>query len=266
VLILALVDSPGEYNAFTAFEQRALFHGHYGTCNTDTLAGTPGPGIPHALFHYDVITDGDTPYQGYRLCFASAEIEQRISTHIATHDMSDIIRWMMSLQSDTVLGPLLGHFYEMVAHRILCSGGTFKFARLHERAAREELRPLTFDRLVMKSVRSFSDILPADKERVGVYWKFPITHRAFDSYFSVNIEHEVHHFNVQITCAESHPINARGIKAAREFWEPRGINRKILWVVPKNRYGAFTWQPFQRGTESLDMTHEQYVIELDFES
>jgi len=45
------------------------------------LAGTPGPDIPHELFHFDVITDGDEPYEHCRLCFASPEIEQRISTH-----------------------------------------------------------------------------------------------------------------------------------------------------------------------------------------
>jgi len=226
------------------------------------LAGTPGPQIPHALFHFDVITTGDEPYQDYRIAFASSEIEQRISTHIAAREMTGLIHLMRSLQFEPSLGPLLGCFYEMVAHRVICAGGTFKYSRLHERGAREELMPLTFGRLIMKSVQALSDILPAEKASVGIYWKLPPTHRAFDSYFSVDSAQGVQHFNVQITCAERHPINARGLKEAREFW---GITRKILWVVPTNRYGTFTWQPFQKGTEVRDTTHEQYVIEVDFE-
>jgi len=89
----------------------------------DILAGTPGSNIPHALFHFDVITDGDTPYRRYHLCFASLEIEQRVSSYIETQDMNEFTRWMNWVQFENRLGPVLG----LLCVRLVC----FSFGNIH---------------------------------------------------------------------------------------------------------------------------------------
>jgi len=44
--------------------------------------------IPHVLFHYDVKTDGDEPYQYYRLCFASPDIKEHISNYLEQYNLN----------------------------------------------------------------------------------------------------------------------------------------------------------------------------------
>jgi len=223
--------------------------------------------MPHALYHYFVITEGNKAYQDFNINFASPYIEQRVLEFTRQLALNQVVDYLNAAECSPFYGIVRGRIFEAIAHKIISGGGTFPFAKLLPDGRRGEGSvSVTLPCLTLREVRGFDAIV---KDNSLFYWKMPANHAAFDAYFAALVNSKPLHFGVQITLDSGHSINAKGFDAARNFW---GQELAMLWVVPMSIFQSFMWQPVKeaqragtrgskKGAKGLSL--EQYIVGLD---
>ncbi|EFJ41911.1 hypothetical protein VOLCADRAFT_107467 [Volvox carteri f. nagariensis] len=235
------------------------------TVNMDLLWKSVGnieaaPDVSHKLIHVEV----DENCSRKRLVFGSEEIGQRVMQELhrqGTAELAKFVKWSAGRPD---LASLRGIMFQVLAHDLLCRGGSFRMRSLSNPGEQEVSLEVPEMELMEVQDSDLKEISPTTKGS-GLLVPVARNFAGVDSFLILPDSNgkAARLLLIQVTVSANHRISASGLqtsmrKLSRDL---KGLKREMYFAVLPDLFKQFRKQQFE-GAAKDSIEIDQFAIEI----